>query len=146
MKQEHKNTLRKYWLIVCNSDELKNDQIKSITLLDIPIVLFRDQTKIAALVDNCPHRNAPLSKGFLENNKIQCPYHGWTFSSDGLCQEIPGLCINEDLSTKMKVKSFACKEQDGYIWIKLNESTQEILTPKYFHHKNEIPYYKMLYN
>ena len=31
-------------------------------------------------VDNtCPHRGGPLGEGFLDGNRLTCPWHGWQF-------------------------------------------------------------------
>lgn len=39
----------------------------------------------ATAMDNvCPHRGASLSEGTIEDGKLVCPWHGWTFRmSDG---------------------------------------------------------------
>eukprot|EP00966_Prymnesium_polylepis_P267498 6179543-Prymnesium_polylepis.1 len=42
--------------------------------------------------DACPHRLAPLSEGRVDaEGRIECPYHGWTFSESGECTKIPQL-------------------------------------------------------
>mgnify|MGYP001796055992 CR=1 FL=1 len=42
------------------------------------------------LADQCPHRLAPLSEGRInESGQLECPYDGWAFSGDGVCQHIP---------------------------------------------------------
>src|SRR3546814_11425224 len=33
----------------------------------------------------CPHRFAPLSKGKIVSDQLQCPYHGLRFASNGQC-------------------------------------------------------------
>jgi phenylpropionate dioxygenase-like ring-hydroxylating dioxygenase large terminal subunit len=136
MKKEFSNLLKKHWLIACGSSELKNKQIKPIHLIDIPIVLFRSGNQLAALLDFCPHRNAPLSKGSLVDDHIQCPYHGWKFSKDGICKDIPGLCNGNDIMTQMKTKSFNCKEELGYIWIQIENSETQIFKPKFINNSN----------
>ncbi|PCJ62409.1 MAG: hypothetical protein COA73_06760 [Candidatus Hydrogenedentota bacterium] len=32
-----------------------------------------------ALSNICPHANGPLNQGFIENDCISCPWHGWSF-------------------------------------------------------------------
>jgi phenylpropionate dioxygenase-like ring-hydroxylating dioxygenase large terminal subunit len=48
-------------------------------------VLFRDSNdKVAALDDQCPHRRAPLSQGWVRpDGRIACGYHGWHFDARG---------------------------------------------------------------
>ena len=50
-------------------------------------------TEWSALVDACPHRLAPLSQGRVDPNSgcIECPYHGWSFDTDGTLKSIPQL-------------------------------------------------------
>ena len=46
---------------------------------------------IAAFADACPHRRARLSAGQITDGILQCPYHGWRFTPDGRCVNIPAL-------------------------------------------------------
>ena len=40
--------------------------------------------------DECPHRMAPLSMGFLsETNQLVCRYHGWEFNGKGEATRVP---------------------------------------------------------
>jgi len=50
-------------------------------------------TEWSTLVDACPHRLAPLSQGRVdpETGCIECPYHGWSFDTDGSLQALPQL-------------------------------------------------------
>jgi phenylpropionate dioxygenase-like ring-hydroxylating dioxygenase large terminal subunit len=43
-----------------------------------------------AVEDSCPHRMAPLSLGFINNDRqLVCRYHGWEFNGDGKATCIP---------------------------------------------------------
>jgi len=35
--------------------------------------------QLAALQDECPHHGAQLSEGAIENGRIVCAWHGWSF-------------------------------------------------------------------
>lgn len=35
-----------------------------------------------AISNHCPHAYAPLDQGFIENGRITCPWHGWSFPLD----------------------------------------------------------------
>ena len=111
--------LRNVWYVALPSQELKKNAMQARTILEEPIVLYRDSAgKVSALKDICPHRGSPLSYGRIVNDQVECPYHGWKFNHDGVCTEIPSLCKGQDLdSTKIKVRSYPVQEQQGLIWI-----------------------------
>jgi nitrite reductase (NADH) small subunit len=33
----------------------------------------------SALDNVCPHRGGPLGQGYIEGDKLTCPWHGWQF-------------------------------------------------------------------
>ena len=85
-------TLSHQWFIACLSSELGAKAPLARVLQGVPIVLFRgEQGRPAALVDRCPHRNAPLSIGRIREDRLECAYHGWRFDGAGVCRGIPGL-------------------------------------------------------
>jgi phenylpropionate dioxygenase-like ring-hydroxylating dioxygenase large terminal subunit len=104
------------WYIVCESQQL-NDKPLAVTLLDTPLVLFRDHRgRAGALLDRCPHRNVPLSLGAVKGENLECVYHGWQFDRRGICQAVPGL-VGEQKSTGRRAQAFAVREQEGFVWV-----------------------------
>lgn len=61
------------------------------------IAIFRlggDQVQYFALNDLCPHRGAPLSEGYLESDKVLCPWHCFDFNlRTGESMVAPHLCV-----------------------------------------------------
>ena len=56
------------------------------TILGEHLAFYRKKDeKLVALRDRCPHRLAPLSRGRLIDDCVECPYHGLRFSSNGQC-------------------------------------------------------------
>jgi len=50
------------------------------------IALFNVAGTIFAIDDRCPHRQGPLSEGYLDGFLITCPWHGWQYDvRDGHC-------------------------------------------------------------
>lgn len=88
------------WHPVAYKNELHDEEPLGVTLMDIPIVLFRSQDGVAALIDRCPHRNVPLSGGKVCDHAIVCPYHGWAFNGEGQCIKVPGIQAKPDISAK----------------------------------------------
>lgn len=82
--------LRRCWHPIARVGEV-SESPRRFWLLGEPLVVFRAKGTVAALVDRCPHRRAPLSKGEVVDGTIQCAYHGWRFDASGSCVEIPSL-------------------------------------------------------
>lgn len=115
--------LRNVWYVAGLSEQVKTGKMKKILVMNEPIVLFRDsQGAVHAVRDICPHRGIPFSYGRIVKDQLECPYHGWKFSGDGVCREIPSLCSGQDLDpTKIKVRTWPIREQHGVIWIFMGE-------------------------
>ena len=77
------------WYAAAYSDEITTKPLAR-TLLDRHVALFRlENGEPAALIDRCPHRKAPLSKGAVVGTTIECPFHGLRFAANGTCVLIP---------------------------------------------------------
>jgi phenylpropionate dioxygenase-like ring-hydroxylating dioxygenase large terminal subunit len=104
------------WYVACTSDELGDGPLAR-TLLGIPLVLFRGRGgEPGALLDRCAHRNVPLSNGRVQDCRLECPYHGWQFETDGHCSHVPSLCGDPGFK-KSLVPRFATREQEGFVWV-----------------------------
>ena len=110
--------LREAWLPVALSRQLKARPIARMAA-GIPIVLFRGAGGIGALRDRCPHRNHPLSLGRVRNGALQCPYHGWRFSSDGACIETPGIALDPACAGPLGAEPVGVAERHGAIFVRI---------------------------
>jgi phenylpropionate dioxygenase-like ring-hydroxylating dioxygenase large terminal subunit len=83
------------------------------------LVLFHNSAgQFAALLNRCPHRGVPLSQGQItEDGCLQCPYHGWRFSADGVCTRIPFNQLNPAQLSKLSVVSFPTRVIAGMLWV-----------------------------
>jgi phenylpropionate dioxygenase-like ring-hydroxylating dioxygenase large terminal subunit len=108
--------LASYWYFACRSRELGKRPLAR-TVLGVPLVIYRGEGgKPAALLDRCPHRNAPLSIGrVVGNGRLECAYHGWQFDGGGACRLVPGLGAGDDRSRH--VAAYPALEQGGIVWV-----------------------------
>ena len=108
--------LPRWWYVACLSDELRRRPVAR-TVLGTPLVLHRDGARRpVALLDRCPHRNAPLSLGRVVDGMLECRYHGWRFDRDGTCRAVPGLCADADRAAR-RATAFPVLERDGFVWV-----------------------------
>lgn len=122
--------LRNAWYVAATSDELPTGRLVARTILEEPIVLFRDRdARIAALEDRCCHRAAPLSLGELSDKGIACGYHGLVFNAEGRCVEIPG---QAHIPERARVKAYPVMERGGFVWVWTGDSrpTPETAIPQ----------------
>ncbi|MCT9809849.1 aromatic ring-hydroxylating dioxygenase subunit alpha [Acidovorax sp. Be4] len=91
----------------------------AVRLLEQELVLWRDLAgEVRAFVDRCPHRGARLSMGRVSGDRLECPYHGWQFASDGHCAQVPA--VPEFVPPPAHcVRSFAVQEAYGLVWVQL---------------------------
>ncbi|XP_076953657.1 chlorophyllide a oxygenase, chloroplastic-like [Bidens hawaiensis] len=105
--------LKNFRYPVAFSSDLKDDTLIPIECFEEPWVLFRGKDGKPGCVKNtCAHRACPLDLGSVSEGRVQCPYHGWEYSTDGTCEKMP--------STKfvnVKIKSLPCIEHERMIWI-----------------------------
>lgn len=113
--------LEDYWYIACRSSAIDNGPV-ACEAFGRHLVAFRDgDGRAGLLVDRCAHRNAPLSRGVVAEGLLQCPYHGWSYSVDGVVQKIPACVDGSAASAGVRIDSYPCTEQDGYVWFTLAE-------------------------
>lgn len=118
--------LRDVWYMAAPGRELRRGQMLGKMLLGQSIVLGRDAAgQPFALRDICPHRGIPLSHGQFDGREIECCYHGWKFTCDGGCSQIPSLLPTQKFDLgRVRVDRFPCREVQGNVWVFLpsNES------------------------
>lgn len=109
--------LENFWYAVEHSQTLQTKPI-SLQLLNRRYVLFRDEDGAAhALVDSCAHRGASLGGGWVEGGCLRCPYHGWSYNSQGRCVHIPADPPGTTIPARAQLAALPLQERNGFIWI-----------------------------
>jgi len=111
------------WYVVAQSDEIQKSKPYKITVWGKDYVLWKSaKHQYHALEDVCPHKGAALSIGYIANNRIVCPYHGYEFSEQGNLTVIPGICFQP--SPLYNLQRFAVIEKNGWIYLNTWELPQ----------------------
>lgn len=113
--------LAPFWYPVAFSTEV-SDQPFAAKLLDQRLVLYRlsDGTVVAAR-DICLHRGAPLSLGWVENDRLICKYHGVCYGAEGQCLSIPAE-PSAAIPSRLKLTTYPVTERYGLIWVRLMDN------------------------
>lgn len=117
--------LKNAWYVAGFADEIPAGGMLARTVLGEPMVLFRQpEGGVAALLDRCPHRFAPLSAGTLcdGGQAIQCPYHGLRFDATGSCVHNPH--GNGAVPKSAMVRRWTVVERDRLLWLWAGDATR----------------------
>lgn len=105
--------LRNIWYMGAWAHEVTRAPL-SRRLLGVNTLFYRKEDGApVALRDRCPHRFAPLSRGKIVGDDVQCPYHGLVFDGAGQCVRNP---LDGKIPAAAKVQSFPVAEKDKILW------------------------------
>ncbi len=115
--------LSSYWQPAALVEELDGPRpLKALRLMGRDLVLFRDEAGRLGLIDrDCPHRNADLAYGRLEDGGIRCPFHGWLFDVDGKCLDTPAEPEGSRLCQNIRQRSYPVETRSGIVFAYLGE-------------------------
>jgi phthalate 4,5-dioxygenase oxygenase subunit len=110
--------IRQYWIpFLAASDVERDGQPYLVRLLGEDLIAYRDSQGRVGLVDQaCPHRGAPMVFARNEDGGIRCVYHGWKFTVDGQCEEMPAEPAGSPMVSRVKIKAYPVRERNGVLW------------------------------
>tara|TARA_R110001583_G_scaffold56766_1_gene171066 strand:- start:2185 stop:3297 length:1113 start_codon:yes stop_codon:yes gene_type:complete len=127
------STFPRGWFVIAESSELTDTPVP-LTFFDLDLALYRGKSGKPILIDAyCPHMGTHLAasdttvlaqkKLQIEGDSIRCPYHGWRFNSDGLCDHIP--YYDGPMPRSAILTSYEVREVMGCIMIWFDEEGGE---------------------
>ena len=114
--------LRNYWYPATFSQAVGKRPV-ALQILDQQLVFIREQGRVRALFNQCPHRGVPLSVGRREfPGTWTCRYHGWTFDLDsGVLDAVITDGPDSPICGKVRVKTYPVEERAGMIWVYMGD-------------------------
>lgn len=117
--------LRRSWHAVAREEDVGSAPLP-VTLLDERLVIARLAGEIVAFDDQCPHRGAALSVGWIADEQLVCPYHGWRYGSDGACARVPSLGDDGRVPGRAALCPRPVAVHLGLVWVALEEPVLEL--------------------
>lgn len=112
--------VRNTWYCAAWSESIGRGPIQR-KFLGEAIVLYRSESgDPVALSNRCPHRFAPMHKGCLKGDAIECPQHGLRVEPSAACVYNPH--GDGKIPRAAKLKPFPPHERDGIVWIWMGET------------------------
>ena len=123
--------LENAWYALGWSEDIGREPV-SRTVLNQQIAFYRKQEGgVAALADRCPHRFAPLSRGRLKGDVLECGYHGLQFGTNGRCVFNPH--GDGSIPKNANVRAYPVVERHSmaFIWMGAAELADEATLPDF---------------
>jgi nitrite reductase/ring-hydroxylating ferredoxin subunit len=104
------------WFTVGYSNEFPAGEVRPLRYFGQDLVAYRAASGELRVFDAyCPHLGAHLGRGGkVEGDTIRCPFHGWRFSADGVCVEIP---YAQRIPPKAALRCWPTLERNGATWV-----------------------------
>lgn len=104
------------WHKVMTVGDLASEEARSVSIRGEDIAVFNLEGEFFATQDRCPHAQASLSEGIVDDNCIECPLHQANFHiPTGACQGGP---VDVDL------RVYPCRIENGEVFVELREDAR----------------------
>jgi phenylpropionate dioxygenase-like ring-hydroxylating dioxygenase large terminal subunit len=114
------------WHPVARVDDVSGGGPVAARLLGEDIVLWWSGETVHAWRDLCVHRGTRLSLGkVVGGDRLECPYHGWTYAMDGRCMLMPAH-PEQKPPAKACVTSYRARCDYGVVWVTLGTGRRDI--------------------
>ncbi len=125
--------LRRYWHVVAVAVALSDEKPKKrVRVLGEDLVLYRDLGGNYGLVrEKCSHRGASLFYGFVEEDGIRCPYHGWKYDACGNCLEQPFESPEAGFKDKVQHPAYPVEKLAGLLFAYMGPAEKKPILPKW---------------
>ena len=105
------------WYAVATSGQVSAKPL-AIRFLDEEIVLKRSsQGTPQAFAGRCVHRGCSLRRGWIVDDRLVCPYHGWQYNELGECVHIPALRHDEAIPAQARIRTYSAQDLHGFVWL-----------------------------
>ena len=123
LELEKEEIFRKEWICLRRVEEIREPGDYFTTqLLDEPLIVVRGQDdKVRVLSNVCRHRSSVIAEGKGNAKNFVCPYHAWTYATDGQLLRAPHMDQVAAFDIKgCKLPELASEIWRGFIYVNLD--------------------------
>lgn len=114
------------WVFATTTDAVADPgDYVPVTIGRQPVIIVRgDDYQIRALANVCSHRGAPLVDCPGSASRFSCPYHAWTYDTDGELLSVPYAQPDEVAQADHGLASFRVETWHGLVFVSLNPDVE----------------------
>lgn len=126
-KEEFDKIFKKEWIYVLHESQIPEPgSYETFEFGLVPLLIVRGKDDIVrAFYNVCVHRGHILATGSGTANSFVCPYHAWTFQTDGTLRGAPGARVSDMPSCTRSLRQVETHIRDGFIFVRLEEGEDD---------------------
>jgi 4beta-methylsterol monooxygenase len=106
-----------YWYPVEYDAAVRPGEVVEIKCKHGTLALFRGKDgRLGAMENRCAHRQVKLSQGRVDDCRLTCQYHGWSYDTGGRLVDIPHELFGKGFPS-VQLKSYPVDVRYGLIWV-----------------------------
>jgi len=122
-EEEFSKIFKKEWIYVAHESQLPTaGSYDTFEFGQVPLLIVRGKDNIVrAFYNVCTHRGHILATGSGTASKFVCPYHAWTYQTDGTLRAAPGAKVSDMPTCTKSLRQVETRIRDGFIFVRLEE-------------------------
>jgi phenylpropionate dioxygenase-like ring-hydroxylating dioxygenase large terminal subunit len=108
------------WVCIGRAEELSHpgDYVTFQIGREPVVVMHGEDGVVRAFSNVCRHRGAVIASGHGNRKRLVCPYHHWSYDSQGRLLGTPGLGEREDFDRRVcRLPEFSCALWQGFVFV-----------------------------
>jgi len=115
------NLIKQRWVVFCPSAALqKSGDYIARDAAGVPVIAVKSADGVVrAFRNSCRHRGVQVAKGEGCTSVFVCPYHGWSYGTDGSLRSVPHSAGFPGLEKDTRgLAPLECLEQNGLVFVR----------------------------
>ena len=142
---EVERIFRREWLCVGREEYIPAaGDYYCLDVLDEPLLVVRgDDHRIRILSSVCRHRYMPVAEGRGNTKRFVCPYHAWTYATDGALVAAPYMRGSRRFDLQgCRLPEYRCESWCGFLFVNLDDDAPP-LAPRFASMARQVANYRI---
>jgi phenylpropionate dioxygenase-like ring-hydroxylating dioxygenase large terminal subunit len=125
---ETEQLFRKEWLCLGRADAVAQPgDYFTLDLLGEPLLVVRsDDDNIRVFANVCRHRNMPVAQGAGNTQSFTCPYHAWSYATDGHLLRTPRMTLADAELVRCRLPELRSTQWRGFLFVSFDDDAQPL--------------------
>lgn len=126
-QEEFGKIFRNEWIYALHESQIPEaGSYETFEIGPVPLLIVRGQDGVVRTFYNvCVHRGHILASGSGTAKQFVCPYHAWTYQTDGTLRGAPGARVSAMPTCTRSLRQVETHMRDGFIFVRLEQGEDD---------------------